>query len=240
MEKTRRKKHSTKPHTTEQNSVQLAKLNSVNEDSPNKKHSKSRKKRNNFEKDNNLNPELDKNIYTKHKTSCLPSRLKRRSIKFPHGNKKRISKNWKYSKELENIGKINQSTKSFTPILKCQSYSPDNYQKNKNIFNENLDYQDNQKIVKTNMVAQKFKIANDFDEEHSNIFLKEKDEGLKLVILSDVIEESEYELSSIYAIQQKRKNAHNKSHKKGFNSSDCLFNLNDSQESLSQLLMEVN
>ena len=239
MEKTQRKKHSTKPHTTEPNSVPLAKLNSINEDSPNKKHSKHRKKRNDLEKENNLNAELNKNIYKKHKTSCLPDRLKRRTIKFPHENKKRIIKNWKYSKELENIGKINQSTKSFTPILNCRSYSPDDYQNNKNIFNENLDYQDNQKEVKTNMVSEKFKIANDFDEEHSNIFLKEKDEGLKQVILSDVIEESEYELSSIYAIQQKRKNARSKSHKKGFKSFDCLFNLSGSQESLSQLLMEV-
>ena len=44
------------------------------------------------------------------------------------------------------------------------------------------------KPIKKNFVNQKFKIADDFNEENSNKFLNEKDEYLKEVILSDKIE----------------------------------------------------
>ena len=45
--------------------------------------------------------------------------------------------------------------------------------------------------IKINLVNQKFKIADNFNEKNSNQFLKEKDECLKEKILSDKIEEEE-------------------------------------------------
>ena len=85
-----------------------------------------------------------------------------------------------------------------------------------NNFNEkNESYKDisnktQEKIIKKNLVNQKFKIADDFNEKNSNQFLNEKDKCLKKIILSDEIEEEEpipfydenekgnkYELSSI-------------------------------------------
>ena len=48
------------------------------------------------------------------------------------------------------------------------------------------------KPIKKNFVNQKFKIADDFNEENSNKFLNEKDECLKEVILSDKIEKKQF------------------------------------------------
>ena len=77
-----------------------------------------------------------------------------------------------------------------------------------------------QKKIKKNFVNQKFKIADDFNEENSNKFLNEKDECLKEVILSDkikkekpipIIKEDEkediYDLS--YQLSSIRKNESN-------------------------------
>ena len=62
----------------------------------------------------------------------------------------------------------------------------------KNQIYKNVRYIPEKNIIKINFVNQKFKIADDFNEKNSNQFLKEKDEYLKKVILSDEIEEEEY------------------------------------------------
>ena len=58
-------------------------------------------------------------------------------------------------------------------------------------FCKNVHYKTQNKPIKLNLVSQKFKIANDFNEENSNKFLNEKDECMKEVILSDKIEKEE-------------------------------------------------
>ena len=131
----------------------------------------------------------------------------------PHKNNKKLNHN-DYKKQLhEKINLHKRHTRRLTPKLvkkkKLNSnginISPiHNYQHShhksiqltnnfheKNKFYKN-DYSKSQdKQTKINLVNQKFKIANDFNEENSNQFLNEKDECLKEVILTDEIQEEE-------------------------------------------------
>ena len=75
----------------------------------------------------------------------------------------------------------------------------------KSLFFKN-DNKSQDKQIKINLVNQKFKIANDFNEENSNQFLNEKDECLKEVFLTDEIEEKE---SIDFYDQNKKENKFN-------------------------------
>ena len=227
-------KPSTKTYYSESNNT---KFNSSNEDFSPKKPRKQQEKYNDCENENNLNnylnfhSKLDNIVITRKKKSCNAALFKRRSIKFRHdSNKRRISSNLKSNKELENIGKINSSTKCFTPIIDLSSLDfHERHSKKENILNDNFNYRIQQKQIKINLVSLKFKIANDYDEAHSNIFLKEKDECLKKMKLTDKIEENEFELSPISPTSQEKKFGKNK----------LSNNLSGSGEYLSKLLMEV-
>ena len=77
-------------------------------------------------------------------------------------------------------------------------------------------YKTQDKNIKINLVNQKFKIADDFNEKNSNQFLNEKDEYLREVILSDKIEEEkaihfygENEKRNIYELSSISKNESN-------------------------------
>ena len=107
-------------------------------------------------------------------------------------------------------------------------------------------YKSQDKPIKMNLVSRKFKIADDFDEKNSNQFLKEKDECLREVILSDEIEEEKNnnyltindkksmiesinDLSPInqvvdYSLNSKKINKKNKKNQKG-DSTNFLFEL---------------
>ena len=247
MEKTHKKtsklhKFSTKTYITETNDT---KFNSTNAEFSPKKFLKRHKKYYDVENESNLNNyinfnlKLDNNIITKKKSSCNVALLKRQSIKFTHhSNKRKINSNLKSDKELENFGKINSSTKSFTPVLGLHSYFHDRHYKKENIINGNFNCKIKQKKIKINLVSLKFKIANDYDEAHSNVFLNEKDECLKEIKLTDKIEENDFELSPISPTSQEKKFAGNKLWK-NFKSFYCLNNSSDSVEYLSQILKEV-
>ena len=152
----------------------------------------------------------------------------------------------KYSHKKHVSSKKNK--KRFSPDIKTKikTHSNDNitnspkpnhrshhHKKNKiknDLFKENQLYNENcykslDKPIKKNFVNQKFKIADDFNEENSNKFLNEKDECLKEVILSDKIKrekfipfnvkdekENLYEISSIK--QNEDNNIFNNSHNK--------------------------
>ena len=62
----------------------------------------------------------------------------------------------------------------------------------KNQINKNYIYKKQDKAIKMNLVNQKFKIADNFNEKNSSQFLNEKDECLKKIILSDEIEEEKF------------------------------------------------
>ena len=72
----------------------------------------------------------------------------------------------------------------------------------KSLFCKNVS-KSQDKPIKINLVSQKFKIADDFNEKNSNQFLNEKDECLREEILSDKIEEEEDNIH-FYAENEKR------------------------------------
>ena len=87
---------------------------------------------------------------------------------------------------------------SSSNVHKNKRFSPDIKKTKKMHLNDNIinssKYNHNKsqdKTIKKNFVNQKFKIANDFNEENSNKFLNEIDESLKEEILSDKIEKEE-------------------------------------------------
>ena len=145
----------------------------------------------------------------------------------PKSHKKRFSLNPQKKKKTN----LNENNK--TQIRK-DNYKDNyrNHHKNRELINNiyeikqlynnnnNDNYKKKEKPIKKNFVNQKFKIADDFNEENSNKFLNEKDECLKEVILSDkikkekpipIIKEDEkediYDLS--YQLSSIRKNESN-------------------------------
>ena len=141
------------------------------------------------------------------------------SIKFSESNIKiKSRKNHKnlYSNEYklhshENIDQYKKYKRSAPDILKTQkkklndNNSPKhNHRRHhkssqlasnfhgKSLFCKNVS-KSQDRPIKINLVSQKFKIANDFNEKNSNEFLNEKDECLREVILSDeIVEDEEY------------------------------------------------
>ena len=74
----------------------------------------------------------------------------------------------------------------------------------KNQIYKNDSYKPQDNTIKLNLVNQKFKIADDFNEKNSNQFLKEKDECLKKLFLTDEIEEEDF-IPSYSIIKKERK-----------------------------------
>ena len=90
----------------------------------------------------------------------------------------------------------NDHKKHYTKTPK-NNYHYKNNQLLNNFYGKNKIYKDvhhkpQNKPVKINLVNQKFKIADDFNEKNSNQFLNEKDECLKKITLTDEIEENEF------------------------------------------------
>ena len=125
---------------------------------------------------------------------------------------------------LEKTDPNKRYKKRFTSFYKqmkklnlCNSiYSPKNNHHTNitfNFFGETQLYEkvlnkSQDKPIKMNLVSQKFRIADDFNEKNSNQFLYEKDECLREVFLSDEIEE---EKCTHISIDKKRKKNRNKS-----------------------------
>ena len=93
----------------------------------------------------------------------------------------------KKTKKMKSIFNEINSTKHNHPHHHKSSLSTNKYHRK---YNKNHN-KSQEKQIKKNLVSQKFKIANDFNEKNSNKFLNEKDECLREVILSDEIEEKE-------------------------------------------------
>ena len=130
-------------------------------------------------------------------------------------------------KILEKIDLFNRHKRRFTPdIKKMKKFNSNdinidlqknNRQQSNNIINnqliknwhgknelyKNTCSKSQDKPIKINLVSQKFKIADDFNEKNSNQFLNEKDECLREEILSDKIEEEEDNIH-FYAENEKR------------------------------------
>ena len=103
------------------------------------------------------------------------------------------------SPDIKKTKKINYLNKVNSKIFKS-SVSTNNFNENNNFYKDSR-YKSQDKIIKMNLVSRKFKIADDFNEKNSNKFLKEKDECLKKMTLSDKIEEE-----SIYFYDKNAKN----------------------------------
>ena len=105
--------------------------------------------------------------------------------------------------------------------------------KPKNDFDHKNDrYKPKDKVIKINLVNQKFKIADNFNEKNSNQFLNEKDECLKKLILTDEIEEEE--LTPPF-VKNEKKSRHKLSYIKKIEYSER----DDSTKVLSELIAEL-
>ena len=110
----------------------------------------------------------------------------------------------------------------------------------KNKSDENIRCVPQNKPIKINLVSQKFKIADDFNERNSIQFLIEKDECLKKIILTDEIEDGffdENEKDSLFNLSIIKKNGVNN------DLSNKVINkkiiIDDSIASLSKLIDEI-
>ena len=113
----------------------------------------------------------------------------------------------------EKISSSKRNKQRFSPNLKKA--------KKINDYNKFKDYYKSQdKPIKKNFVNQKFKIADDFNEENSKKFLNEKDEYLREIILSDKIEKEET-ISSYSEDERERLFELSPIRRKEFN--DCQF-----------------
>ena len=154
----------------------------------------------------------------------------------------------KFSTNLNEIEKINLNNNNFNSSKNnhhnTHSVLSNNFHGKTKFYKKAL-YKSEDKIIKINLVSQKFKIANDFNEKNSNQFLVEKDECLREVILSDKIEEEEcvhfyakngkenkYEISII-----KKNEVNNYLNTK---QSKRIIVKDDSEKFLSELIEEIN
>ena len=146
-------------------------------------------------------------------------------------------------KEINLNDNNNSSKKNPLHHLNAKTELTNNFYK-KNQFYVKTFLKSQDKSIKINLVSQKFKIANDFNEKNSNQFLNEKDECLREVILSDKIEE---EKPIHFYAENENKNINNLSaiKKNGFSS---YVNSNqikktiveyDSERSLTRLIEEI-
>ena len=101
-----------------------------------------------------------------------------------------------FSSDLIKMKKINSSDDDINSAKNNYQNNHNSSQLTKNFHGKSLFYKNSynkslNKPIKINIVSQKFKIANDFNEKNSNEFLNEKDECLREQIISDEIEEEE-------------------------------------------------
>ena len=145
-----------------------------------------------FSLDNNL---MFSDSNSKHKLYSIINLLKNDTKKY---YREKIDSNNKHKRRfspvLKRIKKINlNNNKSNTPKNnQCYHYKNNkliNDSDEENQIYKNIRYKTQDKKIKINLVNQKFKIADDFNEKNSKQFLKEKDECLKKMILTDEIEE---------------------------------------------------
>ena len=136
-----------------------------------------------------------------------------------HSHEKNISpkkSKKKFSHEIKNIEKLNLIIDNISSLKHNYKHHHKSSQLANHFYDENQiydreHYKSQDKPIKINLVNQKFKIADDFNEKNSNKFLNEKDECLREVILSDEIEEEEIpffaenEKGSIYELSSVRK-----------------------------------
>ena len=127
---------------------------------------------------------------------------KKHSLEKTDPNKKHKKKFTSFYKQMK---KMNLSTSIYSPknnhhMNITNSFFGESYEK---FLNKSQD-----KPIKMNLVAQKFKIADDFNEKNSNQFLDEKDECLREVFLTDEIEE---EKCINFSAEKKRKKNKKKS-----------------------------
>ena len=115
---------------------------------------------------------------------------KRHKSKFSCGQKKIILNN-----------NINSSKYNHLINHKSDQYVNNFYRKNK--LDKITRFKSQDKQIKINLVSQKFKIADDFNEKNSNQFLYEKDECLREIFLTDEIEEEE---STPFGAENKNEN----------------------------------
>ena len=132
---------------------------------------------------------------SKHKLYSIINLLKNDTKKY---YREKIDSNNKHKRRfspvLKRIKKINlNNNKSNTPKNnQCYHYKNNkliNDSDEENQIYKNIRYKTQDKKIKINLVNQKFKIADDFNEKNSNQFLNEKDECLREVILTDEIKE---------------------------------------------------
>ena len=155
-------------------------------------------------------------------------------------HKRRFSRDIKKKKNMNYTNSPKKKNRNFESTVSTNNFH------GKNQFYKNT-YYSQDKPIKINLVSQKFRIADDFNEKNSNQFLKEKDECLKKIILSDVIEETEKEEAIFFYSKNEKENIFKLStiKKNIFNS-----NLNnkyskrkiieyDSRASLSELIEEL-
>ena len=116
-----------------------------------------------------------------------------------HSHEKNISpkkSKKKFSHEIKNIEKLNLIIDNISSLKHNYKHHHKSSQLANHFYDENQiydreHYKSQDKPIKINLVNQKFKIADDFNEKNSNKFLNEKDECLREVFLSDEIEEKE-------------------------------------------------
>ena len=107
-------------------------------------------------------------------------------------HKRRCTTNIKKIEKVKlNDNNINPTKHHYRHSLNTNNLLTNNFHR-KSQFYIKTRYKSQDKPIKVNLVSQKFKIANDFNEKNSNQFLNEKDECLREVILTDEIEEEDY------------------------------------------------
>ena len=115
----------------------------------------------------------------------------KKKIEFLKRHKKRFSPDIKKLKKINSNDNNNISQENNCKQNHKSSQSTNNFN-GKSLFYKNSYNKSQDKPIKKNIVSQKFKIADDFNEKNSNQFLNEKDECLREVFLSDKIEEDEF------------------------------------------------
>ena len=120
-----------------------------------------------------------------------------------------------FSSDLIKVKNISSNDINIKHHYNKNSPIANNFQRENQIYKNDLD-KSQDKQIKINLVSQKFKIANDFNEKNSNKFLNEKDECLREIFLTDKIEEDESfhffiknEKGNIYELSPIRKNKNN-------------------------------
>ena len=143
-------------------------------------------------------------FYSKNNKYILINQLKNVHENNSHEkmNSNKFSTDLKKKRKMKSYDNVINSSK---PDQKHHHHKSEQLRSNfpgKSKFYKNARHKSQDRPIKINLVSQKFKIANDFNEQNSNQFLNDKDECLREVILSDEIEE---EPVSIFAENKKQK-----------------------------------